>query len=80
MKRGNMAEGTLKWFGGKTPEGKTRGYGFITQDGGDDLFVYYKEIEKDKPGFKTLEEGQRVSFDVEPGQNGKMQAVNVCKL
>ena len=53
---------------------------FVTQDGGDDLFVYYKEIEKDKPGFKTLEEGQRVSFDVEPGQNGKMQAVNVCKL
>jgi CspA family cold shock protein len=80
MKRGNMAEGTVKWFGGKTHEGKTRGYGFITQDNGEDLFVYYKEIEKEKEGFKTLDEGQRVSFEVEPGQDGKMQAVNVVKL
>lgn len=80
MKRGDMAEGTVKWFGGKKADGKTRGYGFITQDNGEDLFVYYKEIEKDKEGFKTLEEGERVSFDVEPGQDGKLQAINVVKL
>ena len=75
-----MAQGTVKWFGGKTPEGKTRGYGFITQDGGDDLFVHYTEIEKDREGFKTLEEGQRVSFEVEEGQDGKLQAVNVTVI
>ena len=79
-KRGDMAQGTVKWFGGKTPEGKTRGYGFITQDGGDDLFVHYTEIEKDREGFKTLEEGQRVSFEVEEGQDGKLQAVNVTVI
>lgn len=72
-----MAEGTVKWFGGKKADGKTRSYGFITQDSGEDLLVYYKEIEKDKDGFKTLEEGQRVSFEVEEGQDGKLQAVNV---
>ena len=72
-----MAEGTVRWFGGKRPDGKTRGYGFITQDSGEEIFVHYSEIEKDKEGFKTLLEGQRVSFEVGPGQDGKDQAMNV---
>lgn len=53
---------------GKKPGGKTRGYGFITQDNGEDLFVYYKEIEKDKEGFKTLEEGSASASRWSPGR------------
>ncbi|MDO4182525.1 MAG: cold-shock protein [Coriobacteriia bacterium] len=67
-----MAQGTVKWF---NPE---KGYGFISQDSGEDLFVHFSEIKMD--GFKTLEEGQPVSFEVTEGQNGKMQASNVEKL
>ncbi len=66
-----MSEGTVKWFN----DGK--GFGFIEQSGGPDVFVHYSEI-KDE-GFKTLEEGQRVSFDVSQGQKGP-QASNVIKL
>lgn len=70
--RGNkMAEGTVKWF---NPE---KGYGFISQNDGEDLFVHFSEIKMD--GFKTLEEGAAVSFDVTTGQNGKLQASNVVK-
>jgi CspA family cold shock protein len=69
MKRGTMAQGTVKWF---SPE---KGYGFISQDGGEDLFVHFSEIQMD--GYKTLEEGQSVSFDVATGSNGKLQASNV---
>ncbi len=67
-----MAEGTVKWF---NPE---KGYGFISQADGDDLFVHFSEIQMD--GFKTLDEGQRVSFEVTTGQNGKYQASNVTRL
>ena len=67
-----MAEGIVKWF---NPE---KGYRFISQDQGEDLFVHFSEIKMD--GFKTLDEGQRVSFEVTTGQNGKLQASNVVKL
>jgi CspA family cold shock protein len=66
---GSMASGTVKWF---NPE---KGYGFITpDDGGKDLFVHYSAIQSD--GFKTLNEGQKVEFEVTEGQKGP-QAVNV---
>ena len=67
-----MAEGTVKWF---NPE---KGYGFISQNDGEDLFVHFSEIKMD--GFKALDEGQAVSFDVTTGQNGKLQASNVVRL
>lgn len=67
-----MAEGTVKWF---NPE---KGYGFISQAGGEDLFVHFSEIKMD--GYKTLDEGQAVSFDVVTGRDGKLQASNVVKL
>ncbi|HIW75843.1 MAG TPA: cold shock domain-containing protein [Candidatus Gordonibacter avicola] len=67
-----MAEGTVKWF---NPE---KGYGFISQNDGEDLFVHFSEIKMD--GFKTLDEGTAVQFDVTIGQNGKLQASNVTKL
>lgn len=69
---GFMARGTVKWF---NPD---KGYGFISREDGDDLFVHFSEIQTE--GFKTLEEGQAVEFDVTAGQNGKMQASNVRKL
>lgn len=67
-----MAEGTVKWF---NPE---KGYGFISQADGDDLFVHFSEIKMD--GYKTLDEGQAVSFDVVTGRDGKLQASNVVKM
>ena len=67
-----MAEGTVKWFNAD------KGYGFISREDGDDLFVHFREIQDE--GFKTLDEGQKVSFDVTQGQNGKMQASNVRKV
>ena len=67
-----MAQGTVKWF---NPE---KGYGFISQADGEDLFVHFSEIQMD--GFKTLDEGQAVSFEVTTGQNGKLQASNVVKM
>jgi CspA family cold shock protein len=66
-----MAEGTVKWF---NPD---KGYGFISREDGDDLFVHFSEIQMD--GFKTLDEGMAVVFDVTTGQNGKLQASNVRK-
>ena len=66
-----MAEGTVKWF---NPE---KGYGFISPKDGDDLFVLFSEFKWD--GFKTLDEGAAVQFDVTTGQNGKLQASNVTK-
>ena len=65
-----MAEGTVKWF---NPE---KGYGFISQNDGEDLFVHFSEIKMD--GFKTLDEGQAVSFDVTTGQNGKLRQATWC--
>ncbi len=58
-----MAEGTVKWFNAD------KGYGFIQPtDGGDDLFVHFSAIKVD--GFKTLDEGQQVAFEVTQGQKG----------
>jgi CspA family cold shock protein len=63
-----MATGTVKWFNTE------KGYGFIEREDADDLFVHYKAIEMQ--GYRTLEEGQRVEFDVGPGQKGE-EAQNV---
>jgi cold shock protein len=57
-----MSEGKVKWFN------EQKGFGFIEQDGGGDLFVHYSAIQAG--GFKTLAEGQRVSFDVAQGKKG----------
>jgi CspA family cold shock protein len=66
-----MAEGTVKWF---NPD---KGYGFISHEGGDDVFVHFSEIQGE--GFKTLTEGDEVEFEVTAGQDGRMQATNVRK-
>ncbi len=58
--------GTVKWFNGQ------KGYGFISRDGGDDVFVHYSAIEGQ--GFRNLEEGDRVEFVVEQGQKGPAAA------
>ena len=67
-----MAQGTVKWF---NPE---KGSGFISQEGGEDLFVHWSEIQMD--GYKTLDEGAAVEFEITTGDNGKLQASNVTKL
>lgn len=64
-----MAQGTVKWF---NPD---KGYGFISREGGEDVFVHFSEIQSE--GFKTLDEGQPVEFEVTTGRNGKEQASNV---
>ena len=64
-----MAEGKVKWFNAD------KGYGFIEREGGDDLFVHFSEIQSE--GFKSLDEGQSVTFEEAVGQNGKPQATNV---
>ncbi len=66
-----MAQGTVKWF---NPE---KGFGFISTENGQDVFAHFSAIQTN--GFKTLEEGQKVAFDVEEGQRGP-QAVNITKL
>jgi CspA family cold shock protein len=63
-----MATGTVKWFNEK------KGYGFIEQDGGPDVFVHHTGINMSR--FKTLKDGERVSFDIEQGQKG-LTAKNV---
>ncbi|WP_089740530.1 cold-shock protein [Gracilibacillus ureilyticus] len=65
-----MQQGTVKWFNAD------KGFGFIEVEGGEDLFVHFSAIQGD--GFKTLDEGQAVTFDVEEGQRGP-QATNVNK-
>ena len=57
-----MANGTVKWFN------DSKGFGFIEQEDGSDVFVHFSEIKSD--GFKSLREGERVTFDVEQGQKG----------
>jgi CspA family cold shock protein len=64
-----MSEGKVKWF---NPD---KGYGFIEREGGDDLFVHFSEIQSE--GYKSLGEGQAVSFTEATGQNGKPQATAV---
>jgi cold shock protein len=66
-----VAEGTVKWFN------NDKGYGFISQEGGEDVFVHYTAIQTD--GYKSIEEGQSVTFDVTQGPKGK-QAANVRPL
>ncbi len=66
-----MAEGTVKWFSEK------KGFGFISQEEGEDVFVHHSSI--DMPGFKALAEGDRVSFEVEETDRGP-KAKNVRKL
>ena len=65
-----MAQGTVKWFN------DAKGYGFITQEGGEDVFVHYSAIQAN--GFKSLAEGDRVEFEVTRGPKG-LQAANVRK-
>lgn len=65
-----MATGKVKWFNAE------KGFGFITSEDGNDVFVHFSAIQGD--GFKTLEEGQEVNFDVEDGARGS-QATNVVK-
>ena len=66
-----MMNGTVKWFNAE------KGYGFVTTEDGEDVFAHFTQIQKD--GFRTLEEGQAVSFDVVDGQKGK-QAENIVVL
>jgi CspA family cold shock protein len=66
-----MQQGTVKWFNAE------KGYGFIQVEGGDDVFVHYSAIQTE--GFKTLEEGQKVEFEIVQGSRGP-QASNVVKL
>jgi CspA family cold shock protein len=65
-----MANGTVKWFN------DAKGYGFISQEGGEDVFVHHTAIQMD--GFRTLKEGEAVEFDVTQGPKG-LQAANVRK-
>jgi CspA family cold shock protein len=67
----SVATGKVKWFNSQ------KGYGFITTDEGEDVFVHYSAIAGS--GFRTLDEGQRVSFEVTQGPKG-LQAANVSKL
>ena len=66
-----MEQGTVKWFNAE------KGYGFIEREEGGDVFVHFSAIQAD--GFKTLEEGQAVEFDVVEGPRGE-QAANVVRL
>jgi cold shock protein len=71
MKKVKMAQGTVKWFNGD------KGYGFIAVEGGPDVFVHFSALKGD--GYRTLEEGQKVEFDITQGQKGP-QAENVTVI
>ncbi len=66
-----MAKGKVKWFDSK------KGFGFITPESGDDVFVHHSAIQGE--GYKTLDEGQEVEFEIQQGPKGE-QAANVVKL
>ena len=65
-----MTQGTVKWFNAE------KGFGFIEVEGGNDVFAHFSAIQGD--GFKSLDEGQEVTFEIEQGQRG-LQATNVVK-
>jgi len=64
-------QGTVKWFNA------SKGYGFLSREGGEDVFVHFSEIQDD--GYRSLDEGQSVEFTIEQGPKG-LQASNVVKL
>jgi len=66
-----MEKGTVKWFNG------SKGYGFITREEGEDVFVHFNAIQGD--GYKSLDEGDQVEFETEQGAKG-LQATNVKKI
>jgi len=66
-----MVKGTVKWFN------QEKGYGFIEREDGDDVFVHFSAIQEE--GFKTLDDGQEVEFEIVEGDRGP-QAANVVKL
>ena len=66
-----MAQGTVKWFN------DSKGFGFIEQEDGEDVFVHFSAIQGE--GFKTLSEGDRVEFEIQQGPKG-LQAANVVKV
>ncbi len=66
-----METGTVKWFNG------AKGFGFISREEGDDVFVHFKAIVGD--GYKSLDEGDKVEFEIEQGPKG-LQATNVTKI
>jgi CspA family cold shock protein len=72
-KMADRVTGTVKWFNA------AKGYGFIAHEGGKDLFVHYSSIQDAGNGYRSLNEGDRVEFNVEEGQKGPM-ATNVVKV
>ncbi|HEM3442975.1 TPA: cold-shock protein [Streptococcus suis] len=66
-----MVQGTVKWFNAE------KGFGFIAQENGPDVFAHFSEIQSN--GFKSLEDGQKVTFEVEQGERG-LQATNITKI
>lgn len=66
-----MVQGTVKWFNAE------KGFGFISQESGPDVFAHFSEIQSN--GFKSLEDRQKVNFEVEQGQRG-LQATNITKI
>lgn len=66
-----MVQGTVKWFN------REKGYGFIAQEGGKDVFAHYSAIQGE--GYKSLDEGQKVSFDLQDGKRGP-EAANIVVL
>ena len=66
-----MSKGRVKWFN------EQKGFGFISQEGGEDLFVHFSSIKQD--GFKVLHEGEEVEFEIAQGKKG-LQAINVVKI